>query len=276
MPLSGVGDQHLLRRCDAFTLGLERDAVERVEEIDGGVALLSPGLPLVWSANYLCFERSDLGAEGMAELSDRVLGGLGMEHRAVAVLDPAQSERAEPGFARIGWEVERDLFMVQRAQPDRPPAGEVAVRPQGLPEPLRHRLLLEDEFLATQPQPLEPVVEQLLEWERRQGRVGGDRWYVAEADGEPAAACRLLSRGGVGQVEDVATLRATRNRGLARASVLAAAEASQQAGNDLTFVIADAEDWPRKLYQRLGFEPIGVLLSFRLRPGRRPLPGLRG
>ena len=98
------------------------------------------------------------------------------------------------------------------------------------------------------------------------GEYDGDRWFVAPAGGDPASACRLLARDSIGQVEDVGTLPEARNQGLARAVTLAAARASEEDGNELTFLAAAADDWPRLLYARLGFDEIGQLHAFRRRP----------
>ena len=74
----------------------------------------------------------------------------------------------------------------------------------------------------------------------------------------------------LGQVEDVATLREARQRGLARAVVSAAIAASREAGHEHTFIAADADDWPQLLYTRLGFEPVGRLAWFRKKPPGTP------
>jgi hypothetical protein len=37
---------------------------------------------------------------------------------------------------------------------------------------------------------------------------------------------------------------------------------SRAAGNDLTFLVADADDWPQRLYERLGFETVGRYARF--------------
>ena len=113
----------------------------------------------------------------------------------------------------------------------------------------------------------EATVDQLIEWDRMLGRVAGDRWFVAEADGRPASCCRLLARDGTGQIEDVGTLPGARERGLGRAVTLAAAQASVAEGNELTYLGALADDWPRLMYERLGFEEIGETLGFRRLPG---------
>ena len=75
---------------------------------------------------------------------------------------------------------------------------------------------------------------------------------------------RALLRPGIGQIEDVLTLERFRNRGLARATVMRALAASREAGHDLTFLIADRDDWPKELYRKLGFDEIGRIWEFVL------------
>jgi hypothetical protein len=140
---------------------------------------------------------------------------------------------------------------------------EVAECRQAEIEDLRRRIIRDD--LAVLGQDNDVVVEQLLEWDRRIGEVDGDRWFVAPAD-EPASACRLLARDGIGQVEDVGTLAESRNRGLARAITLAAARASKRDGNELTYLGALANDWPRLLYAKLGFDELGGAYDFKRKP----------
>jgi ribosomal protein S18 acetylase RimI-like enzyme len=260
----------MLLRCDAFTLALERDAAGRVEPFEEGLAVLDPSIPFVWDANYVLVERPGLTAEEIAGIADRILGPLGLEHRTVALGDLDEGERLIPGFEALGWEVERDLYMVLRREPDRQAAPEITVGAGGRPEGLRREQLAEDEWLQKQPAPLGPLVDQLLARERAQSRVAGDRWFVALQDGRPASCCRLLARDGIGQVEDVATASWARGRGLARAVVLAAAEVSKADGNELTFLIADADDWPQQLYRRLGFDPVGTAVGFRRPPQASP------
>jgi GNAT superfamily N-acetyltransferase len=66
-------------------------------------------------------------------------------------------------------------------------------------------------------------------------------------------------------VEQVATVPAYRGRGLATATVSAAIAAAGEWGADQVTVPADADDWPQLLYAKLGFEPVGVQVSFTLR-----------
>jgi GNAT superfamily N-acetyltransferase len=111
------------------------------------------------------------------------------------------------------------------------------------------------------------AVEQLYELDRRYGEVAGDRWFVSPAEGEPMSACRLLRDGkGIGQVEEVGTLTPARERGLAKATVLAAIAAAQAAGDATIFLTAEAADWPQLFYARLGFETVGEITVLRRRP----------
>ena len=49
------------------------------------------------------------------------------------------------------------------------------------------------------------------------------------------------------------TLQEFRKIGLATAIVTHALAESRSTGHDLTFLLAEAEDWPKELYRRLGF-----------------------
>ena len=113
---------------------------------------------------------------------------------------------------------------------------------------------------------LRDAIEQRSLRDARFDPVGNGRWFAAPADGEPGASCVLYERDGIGQVETVGTRPEDRGRGLASAVVLAASDASRRAGHELTFIVADADDWPWKLYERLGFDPIGEKSDFLRKP----------
>ncbi len=253
-----------MERILEFEIGLERDACEQVVEHEWGASFLCPSIPLVWSANWLLIERAGMSAAEIADLADQVIGGAGMEHRTVLIRDVEAAARLGAEFEALGWDAERDVSMEWRGAPERDSEVEVEEVGQAEIEQLR-RELIRDGLPISGAQTRE-TVSQLLEWDRRLGTAGGDRWFVARADGEPAAGCRLLSRDGIGQVEDVGTLPAARRRGLGRAVTLAAAEASAADGNRLTYLGALADDWPRLMYERLGFEVVGEVIYLRRRP----------
>jgi len=72
----------------------------------------------------------------------------------------------------------------------------------------------------------------------------------------------LYCEASIGQVEDVFTLPDYRGRGLARSLVLHAVAESHAVGNELTFLVADADDWPQRLYVKLSFETVGRYARF--------------
>lgn len=254
-------DVELLQRCHDFELELGLAAAERVEDLGEGIAaVLCPGIPLVWDANYLLVEQEGVEAAEIAAGADQVLGGLGMKHRYVVTRQPALADELEPQFEQLGWDVDRTLVMALRREADRP--GSVEVEQVALEDAEPLALALREDHPWTTPE----VNPQLLEYDRRMARVYRDRWFVARHDGEPASGCRLYQHDGIGQVEDVATLPHARNQGLARAVVLAAAQVSRGDGDELTFITADATDWPLQLYERLGFDAVGISLGFRLKP----------
>jgi hypothetical protein len=264
LPHMSGDEQALLRRVVAFELARDVQVCERFERYEWGRAFLNPTLNLVWDANCIVVERAGMRADEIAEAADEVIGSAGMQHRAVVVYDEEEARRLEPELEELGWQSEPNVYMVLRRAPDSESTIEVAERPQDEIEDLRRRIITAE--LATIDEHGKAVVEQLLDWDRRVGKSDGDRWFVAPAGGEPASACRLLARDRIGQVEDVATLAESREQGLARAVTLAAARASVHDGNEFTYICALANDWPRLLYAKLGFDDVGYVYDFKRRP----------
>lgn len=245
-----------------FELALDRRSNEEVVDYEWGQAFLSPALPLAWDANWALAERAGMTSAEVVAAAEESLGAY--EHRAVAIRDEGEGERLAPEIERLpGWEVERNLYMLLREDEEVEASGDVLETPLAGCEDLR-RELIRGEF-PTDTANLEETADQLLEMGRRTGEAGGDRWFVAPA-ANPAAACCLLSAGDIGQVEDVGTLAGARGQGLAKAVIRAAIAASREAGHRHTFIVADADDWPRLLYEKLGFQRCGVLHVFRRAP----------
>lgn len=245
-----------------FELALDRRSNEEVVDYEWGTAFLSPGLPLAWDANWVLIEQAGMTAAEVIAAADESLADYA--HRAIAIKDEAEGERLSREMAALpDWEVEKNLYMLLRGKGDARSGGDVRETPLSGCEDLRQELI-RGEFPADL-ENLEETVAQLLEMGRRTGEAGGDRWFVAPPE-QPASACCLLSAGEIGQVEDVGTLAPARGQGLAQAVILAAIAASREAGHRHTFIVADAEDWPRLLYGKLGFEACGVLHVLRKAP----------
>jgi GNAT superfamily N-acetyltransferase len=257
-------------RLLAFELALDEGVCDEVHRESWGRLFLTPSAPLIWDANWVGIEEVGLSVEQVVAIADEALGGEGFGHRTICLLDEADGHRlgetVEAEQARWPrWEVERTRYMLYRGGRVDPDAEAAGAREVGLEEIEGLRMALNAELMpAGGDGPA--AVDQLLEIDRRYGGPGGDRWFVAPREGEPMAACRLLRADGIGQVEDVATLAAARERGYAKAIVLAAVAAAQAAGDQTIFLTAEAADWPQLFYARLGFETVGDLTVLRRRP----------
>lgn len=256
-----------LERCIAFSRGISDRAAGREEEFSYGVAHFYDDLPRVWSRNYLIAERNldQVTADVLAAEADRVMAPAGFSHRKVEIYDREVGERLEPGFRGLGWTIQCDVIMVARREPDRGSDTSLVVEEVTVEE------LAPAWSEGTRSEPWgreEEVARQLLENKRVVMSVVPTRIFAVRVDGEIASYCDLYSDGKTGQIEAVMTLERYRNRGLARSTVSRALAESNKAGADLTFLMADRDDWPRKLYEKLGFDEIGRIFEFV-----RPSPG---
>ncbi len=253
-----------LARIVEFLRKLEEPAAERELPFRFGTAYLHSGLPRVWSRNYLVADTDldEASTDLLVAEADRILGDAGLSHRKVEVYDEEAGARLEPGFRDLGWDVHCDVIMVARRDPDRPVDLSLAEE-VGIDE-------LEPTWAeGTRNEPYgkdEETVRQLVANKRVVVASRDTRFFAARVDGTIGSYCDLYSDGSTGQIEAVMTLEQFRNRGLARATVSRALAASRNAGNDLTFLMALRDDWPKELYRKLGFDEIGHVYEFVL-PG---------
>jgi len=251
-----------LERCIDFVVRLADRAAQTKEPSPYGAAHLNTGLPRVWSRNYL-FADSELGtvtAKDLAAETDRILGAAGLTHRKVELVDEEAGDRLEPEFRELGWQVECDVIMVARRDLDRDVDASI-VDEVSIDE------LVPVWSAGWQTDPRvhdDEVVRQLVENRRVMSESIDTRFFAGYADGKIGSYCELYYEPDIGQVEDVFTLERFRKRGLARATVTRALGASREAGHDLTFLIADRDDWPKELYAKLGFDEIGRIWEFLL------------
>lgn len=249
-----------LERCLAFLREIDDKAAKTKVPFRFGTAYLHDELPRVWSRNYLSLERDleSVTAGLVSAEADRVLGEAGLTHRKVEVFDDEVGEQLAPGLATLGWQVECDVIMVASREPDRETDVVVVdeVGPEAL-EPVWAEANRVDGHIDD-----EDVIRQLADGKHVLATAIDARFLAARADDEIGAYCELYSGGGTGQIENVLTLERFRNRGLARGLVLHALAESRTAGNDVTFLLANRDDWPKELYSKLGFDEIGFIYDF--------------
>jgi N-acetylglutamate synthase-like GNAT family acetyltransferase len=224
-----------------------------------GVGVLTPELPLRQDSNYLLLERAGGAGEAIGE-ADRILGQAGRAHRVIVTFDEELARRLVPQFQALGWQRNRHVLMVQRRKPEkRADLSIVREVDESALRPGRTRAIV------AQPWGSKELAQQLLDSKLLIAERAQTRFFGVEVDGEIVAWTDLYVAQGVGQVEDVATEPEHRGKGYATAVVLRAVQEARQAGADLVFLVADDEDWPKQLYARLGFDPIGRVHKF-IRP----------
>jgi len=222
-------------------------AVERVELLDepsGAVAASTPSLPHVYELN-LVLAPVGAGAQRAAAACARLALPKVRLDGAAADLD----------FPR-GWSVDREVLMVRR-RASGPHADGAAVRELSLEQlaPSEH------EFLRSSPAARDPEVRrQLVDQHARWDAAAPDvrRFGVVEA-GRVVAWCRVYDDGTLAEIDAVGVLPAERGRGLGR--TLMEGVLGRIPDGRTVFLVADVDDWPRRWYERLGFEGIAELVG---------------
>lgn len=233
----------------------------RVEPFDAGIAYFDDAYPERYVSNLLVVDDAGgFSGEELIGMADDILGGAGSLHRFVKVQDD-RARRLAPAFRDAEYEPGRIVGMVLRRPPDRPASLKVEECSFDAVLPLTEEIYRRE--LPSAPETAARFVEQHAAWDR----ILGTRRFVARIDGTLAGQCELYLIGPDALVEFVDTLQEYRRRGVARAVVLAAVEAARQAGAERVFLGAEEDDWPKSLYERLGFDHIGGTWEFMRRPG---------
>jgi len=246
-------------------LAFERQTVallaDEVAPIDEGWLIRTPSLPQVWSLNEVRVTRPIRFGDALA-LVEAHMGEL--PYRQLVVEHPDAGRRLEAEFRAEGWQVDRQVSMALHGNPDRQVDTSTVI------EPGEHETLelmqrwMGDAHQEATPEGLRQVLEYTrLTWRarcmRRLGMVG--------ESGALAAMTMLYSDGTIAQVEDVYTVPEERGRGFARSLVTRAISLAREHGHELTFIVADDEGWPKHLYGRLGFQPVGRTWLFHRKVG---------
>lgn len=241
----------------AFEAAIQDRCAERRETFEWGTALFRLDMPRVHDQNLLRLERGfdSVSAEELATAADRLQRPAGLSHRKVLVPDEAAGERLSPGFAELSWRRARHVVMVHRGAPPPDPAD--AVR-EVEAEALRGaRIRAFEDDLGTG-----AAGQVAAALELAASVAASSSSFAVDVGGAPVSWCVLYREDGIGQIDDVVTDPAHRRRGYAKAVVAAATRCSIDSGDRITFLVADDEDWPKEMYARLGFEPVGRRYEF--------------
>jgi len=200
-------------RALAFLRTLDKSRAERVERLEGAVAVFADSLPLVHDQNKALAHRGlttgDLPA--LVERVEQVQATGALRHRKIAFDDEDSCEAFEEWFRRRGWRQRPLRLMVHRGPaPDAEAVGPAHEVDPGELAAAAHA------FAAEEPWGRSPEARrQVVAGDKLTGRAVDERAFAVTAPGGEAivAYCRLYSRDGVGQIENVTTLAAHRRRG---------------------------------------------------------------
>jgi RimJ/RimL family protein N-acetyltransferase/ribosomal protein S18 acetylase RimI-like enzyme len=249
-------------RIRAFRHALEEAVSERVVPGPHAVGLFADSVANVYDLNYL---RAAEPAPAVVLATEAQQAMETFLHRKVVV--EREGRDAAQGFAELGWNVTPHLIMARQRESDRA-VDTSMVREVDFDQLLDVRL----EVTVAEPTGDTSLSQLLDRGKRRIMAAVPTRFFAAFDDGRIAAYCELRSDGVVAQIEDVNTLAEFRGRGLGRAVVQAAADEGSRTG-ELVFLEALADDWPKDLYAKLGFDVVDERVLFLLPPS--PLTKLR-
>src|SRR6266576_958303 len=236
----------MIERNHAFRSALQDAAAEQHIPAAHGVGLFAPSVREVYDMNYVRVEQP-APAEEVIALTERLMGDY--FHKRV-ILERADSDTAT-GFRAHGWTVVPHLIMARTSEPDR-----IVDTSMVRELPFEELASARREVTVGEPWGDAEISLLLDEAKRLIMRAVPTRFFAAFADGEIAAYCEVRNNGTVAQIEDVNTIPRFRKRGLGRAVVQYAVDEARST-NDIVYLEALAEDWPRQLYAKLGFDVVG-------------------
>ncbi len=249
------------RLCDLILEHL-RDTVwslaDEVKDVGPGWLASTPSLPEVRAVNQVHITRTTSAAEAMA-LSEKYQAALAFRH--VRVEPEPTALEISASLAGSGWKVDREVYMALMGQPTREiRTDDVVELNDEQTTTLMRRWLQEDH-----PEVATSRLDQVDQYSRQEAKLWGERPLgILDDTGDPVALTKLRSKRGTAWVEDVYTVPEARRRGHARTLVTYATGLARSAGHELVFIIADDNDWPKHLYESIGFRPVGVAWAFHL------------
>jgi RimJ/RimL family protein N-acetyltransferase len=236
----------VIDRIHAFRAALQDAASEQRVPARHGVGFFSPSVREVYDMNYV---RAELPAPAEELIADAERLMEDYFHKRVLI--ERADARSATGFRARGWTVVPHLIMARMREPDR------LVDTSMVRElPFEELTAARREVTAGEPWGDDEISSLLDDAKRLIVRAVPTRFFAAFDDGEIAAYCEVRSDGVVAQIEDVNTLERFRRRGLGRAVVQHAVGEARKT-HEIVYLEALADDWPRELYAKLGFDVVG-------------------
>jgi GNAT superfamily N-acetyltransferase len=244
-----------LQTALAFLRRTAELACDDARALETGCVVRSPSLPQVWGLNHLRLFGFTTYEQAVA-LAEEHLADL--PYRQLVVEHEDSARRLEEPLGADGWTFDRDVLMALARPADRDADVDEVVE---IHEDAASGLMRQ--WVSDDPKMTADALDQVVEATGREARVRAGRSLgIRDETGELVAMTKLYSDGVTAQVEDVYTAPAWRNRGCARRLITRAIALAHEAGHELVFIEADDNGWPKQLYSRLGFDPIGRIGVF--------------
>ena len=244
-----------LQTALAFLRRTAELAGDDTRAFDAGCVVRTPSLPQVWVLNHLRLSGSTAYAQAV-ELAEEHLGDL--PYRQLVVEHDDNARRLQQPLRADGWTYDRDVLMVLAMPADREADTDGVVEVDGVAASELMR-----QWVSDDPKMTAAALDQVIAATARKARVrDATNLGIRDKAGELVAITRLYSDGATAQVENVYTVPAWRNRGCARRLITRAIATARESGHELVFIQADDIGWPKQLYSRLGFDPVGRIGLF--------------
>ena len=222
----------------------------------GGAWLRARSLPQVYDVNHVILLEDGFGLsmEEVIAAADEIQAGL--PNRIVEFVTCAETDALAAAFRAAGWLDEPNGIMVRHREPDhRVDTAQVQVVDAISIRPARAASLAAEVWATPD------AVTQVREKQERVARGVPTTHLGVIVDGQVVAYCEVYRIDDIAQIESVATVPEHRGRGYGRAVVTRALELTEECR--LVFLGMDPDDWPQRLYSRLGMDDIGRISRFR-------------
>lgn len=243
--LPSPGDAAARARTFERSLAERRAAI--VVPVTGGVATLDPRVPASWEHNGLWID-DEVDAATLVAEADRALAGLAHRRAVLAYPPPVD----------LGWDAEELRFLVLDPSAPTPPAPPSAGRVTAVTQEVMAELW-RPSWRRDLPDVDDADIDDLV---RREAFADAHARIVDLAvlgeGGVPVAGTQLRLDGATAAIEAVLTAPDHRGNGHATALVGDAIGRARAAGCDVVWLLARADDWPRRWYERLGFTDVGT------------------
>jgi ribosomal protein S18 acetylase RimI-like enzyme len=244
-------------RVRTLGLAIERDRAT-VSEHDGFLCVRTPGNPSYYFGNVLIFDRApqtDDADRWPQHFDEQFAGDPQVRHAAYAWSIDADAGTTQPFLERGYTFEERAVLTADRAAEYEPPPG-VRIRP--LQSERDWRMQLELGYATREEQhdrePYDAFKRLQVAYHREISRRFGV-WLGAFEGDRLTGSCGIFDAGdGIARYQDVGVHEEYRNRGIARSLISAAGRfACEHLGAAQLVIVANADDFARRIYERAGF-----------------------